>query len=110
MKYLISIFSFALLGITLSGCGGGGGGNNDNNTSNTDTDVVVTDTDVVVTEPSNTLVDIANQSANSAATEPDNGSQLSNDINTLFGNANAEPIDITDDENLSAVINRVQNR
>ena len=110
MKYLISIFSFALLGITLSGCGGGGGdsgSNNDNDTTNN------TGTDVVVTEPEqtrNSLVDIANQSVNSAAIEPDNGSQLSNDINALFGSANAEPIDIADDENLSAVINRVQNR
>ena len=109
MKYLISIFSFALLGIILSGCGGGGGdsgSNNDNDTTNTGTDVVVTEPE----QTRNSLVDIANQSANSAEIEPDNGSQLSNDINALFGSANAEPIDITDDENLSAVINRVQNR
>jgi hypothetical protein len=104
MKYLISIFSFALLGIILSGCGGGGGSNNDS--TNTDTDVVVTEPE----QSSNSLVDIANQSANSATTEPDNESQLSADINALFGNANAEPIDIADDENLGAVINRVQNR
>ena len=97
MKYYISSITLLMLIGTLGGCGGGSSGSN--------SDTAVTDT----SSNNNTLVNIANIDANRAADNLNNADQLKNDIDTLFGTANAEPIAIGDNENLSSVINRVQN-
>lgn len=74
---------------TLGACGGGGGNSS---------------------EPANNaLANIANVNANGIADDLNDSTQLSNDISALFGNANAEPIAIGDNETLSTVIDRVQN-
>jgi len=91
MKYFISSMTLLTLVGILGGCGGGGGGNSG------------------TTIPNNTLANIANVDANGSADDLNDSAQLSTDIGTLFGNANAEPIAIGDNETLSNVINRVQN-
>lgn len=95
MQYFISGITLLILMGTLGGCGGSsGGGSSDNNSA----------------EPaSNALVNITNISANGAADNLNDSTQLLNDINAIFGHANAEPIAIGDNETLSTVINRVQN-
>ena len=89
MKYFISSITLLTLMGILSGCGGGGGSDN--------------------TTPNNTLTNIANINANGSPDDLNDSTQLRNDISALFGNANAEPVAIGDNETLSTVIDRVQN-
>jgi len=93
MKYFISSITLLILMGTLGGCGGGGSSGSDTTSNNT----------------TNTLVNIANINANGIADDLNDNTQLSHDISALFGNANAEPIAMGDDETLSKVIDRVQN-
>jgi hypothetical protein len=98
MKYFIAMTAASLLLLGLTGCGGSSSGDDNNAVANNDNTTAVT----------NRLVNIANTQNNAAPVEIQDDAQLTSDIAILFGDVNAVPITIADEDTLSTVLTRVQ--
>ena len=113
MKYSLLII---LLAIVLTACGGGSSSSSDNASVSTETDNSTTTVNTgntlggggtqVSADPNAQLKAIINNTANSESSSLA-GSDIANQITSLFGNANDTPVNLQIGETLEALINRL---
>jgi uncharacterized lipoprotein YehR (DUF1307 family) len=102
IQYKHYSLSVILCSIVLVGCGG-----SSNNSSNNNTNSGTTTTTTTTNEDDAISKKFATQTVNNEARYIDGASVLKKDLNTLFGDANAVPIELKKGETLNAIFDRL---